>query len=563
MAEFTKVFTNNSQFKLILTYSHSQNITNNTTTVNATLKVQSMAYGVASGWTTKNAGISINGNNVTYTFNPNMGANSTKTIATRSYTFNHNADGSKSVNISANADYTGVTWNGGALGNVALGGNVTLPTIPRASTIGTVTGDTIGSGINIQISRASSSFTHEVSITMLGAEVKSSNVGTSVTLTPPLASFCGKLPNSTSGNATVTVVTKNGLATIGTKTKNITLKVPSSVVPVISSMTTSEKTQSISALNLGVGVFVQGKSNIEVTVLGDGVYGSTITSAAVGINGIGSINSHTGTFNLGYAHTQGIQGTIQVSASIMDSRGRWTGVNGWINVLSFEKPFIKSFYANRIGNGTVVEIHKDVFADRIGEKTGYIVLIDKRVTGGDWANIYREGNSNATVVNLSGFDIDKSYELRISVLDYFQEISSTITISTSKTLLDLNKDIGIGIGKINEGKSILEIDGSVKITNGTISGGVGYEESYMPLGDMYSPSYWINNFPLGMTLRFLSTQPVGNRPMNYMLFLIMKFSINDYRVFGFSQPSDNNKFFMLTGNQTAVSKWSQINTVPV
>ena len=551
-----------ARHRLVAEWTATQDIANNQSTVTVKVFLQSVdAVGAMSAPASNAGSVKVDSTTKNFTATSQLSAYQKKQLTSQSFVVSHNADGTASFNYSVTYNIN-VTFAGVFYGNQTVSGSGTLNTIPRARSIASIVGNQIGGNVTVNITRASNSFKHIVMYTNTDGNVVTvgENVDTSKTFTISM-NDCSHLPNSTSGTAKITVDTYSGDSRIGSHTLNHTVYVPESVVPVISSMTTSEKTQSIVSLNLGTGVFVQGKSNIEVTVLGDGVYGSKITSAWVGIDKVGSVNSHTGTFSLSYADK--IFGSTQFSVSIIDSRGRSAGANGWINIMSFEKPFIKNFSAKRIGNGTIVEITKDAFADRVETKTDYTISIARRVVGGSWETINTEISSNTNILNFSGFLIDKSYELRLTVGDYFQDTSSVITISTVKTLLDLNKDIGIGIGKLNEGEAILEIEGSVKVTNGTISGGVGYVPGTMPLGDMYNPSYWVNNFPLGISLRFLSTEEVANRPTNYLLLLIMKFSWGDYRVLGFTQPSENERFYMLTGNSVAVSKWSQINTVPV
>lgn len=552
---------NFARHSLIIEWSASQSIPNNNSSITAKVFLKSNdGYGAMTAPAKNKGSVTVNGVTKDFEATSQLSANQKKLLTTQTFTVGHDSDGTKSFIFSTTYNIN-VTFAGVFYGNQTASGSDTLKTIPRASSIGSISGNQIGSVITVPITRASTSFTHDVSIKLGTETISVTGATTSASLTPNLENFCGQLPNSTSGTATVTVVTKNGNTIIGTKTKNHTIYVPESVVPSFHSISAVEKVQSLINLNLGVAKFVQGKSNVEVVVLGNPMYGSTIVEAWVAIDTMPAQNTHIGIFGLYYAPN--LKGRVQISGSVRDSRGRWASGNGWIEITPFESPRINMFMAKRIGAGTTVEIRKNTFANRVMDnKTNYMVTIDRK-DGNNWERVSTEVSTSAETVNIQGFLIDKSYEIKLTVGDYFQEVVSVVHISTAKNLMSFNKDIGVGIGKLNEGKAILEIDGSVKITNGTISGGVGYEQQFMPEGDMYNPAYWVSNFPLGMTIRFLSTQNVGNRPANYMLFLVMKFSIQDYRVFGFQQPSDNSRFFMLTGNQANVSVWRQINTVPV
>lgn len=551
-----------ARHRLVAEWTATQNIAKNQSTVTVKVFLQSVdAYGAMSAPASNAGSVKVGTTTKNFTATSQLSAYQKKQLTSQSFVVNHNANGTGSFSYSVTYNIN-VTFAGVFYGNQTVSGSGTLNTIPRASSISSISGNQIGGVITVNISRASSTFKHIVKYTNTAGVTTNvgENVDTSKAFTIPI-SDCNHLPNATSGTAKITVDTYSGNTRIGSVTKNHTVYVPDNIVPSFNSIQVTELVSSIKNLNLGASNFVQGKSNIQVGIDGKTLYGATIVDSWVGIDGLGSINSHVGVFGL-YYYPSAV-GRIQVSGSIKDSRGRIARGNMFIEIVPFSSPIIFLFNGMRIGDGTSVEITKDIYASRImGDKSGYMVLIDKKV-GDSWVNIHSESNTNTRTVTLTGFDITKSYELRLRVLDYFQEIISVIHIATAKVLFDLNKDIGVGIGKLNEGIAMLEVDGSIKVTNGTITGGVGYETQYMPAGDMYNPSYWVSNFPLGLTLRFLSTQNVGNRPSNYMLFMILKFSQNDYRVLGFVQPSDNTRFFMLTGNQSQVSKWTQVNTVPV
>jgi len=76
------------------------------------------------------------------------------TIASGTKTITHNADGTRSFSAHIEAGIYTVAVN--CTGD----GSWSLNTIPRASSFGDVTGNTIGSPIAVNINRASSLFTH-------------------------------------------------------------------------------------------------------------------------------------------------------------------------------------------------------------------------------------------------------------------------------------------------------------------------------------------------------------------------------------------------------------------
>ena len=152
----------------------------------------------------------------------NIGTSWVKIGSTVSKTVTHSADGTKTITLKGFFDSQGLTSK---LDDLTVSGNVTLKTIPRASSF-TLSASTVTAGstnMTVNISRASSSFTHTVQW-KLGSHSKStSSVATSASYTIP-ESWLDAIPNSTNGTGTVTVTTYNGSTKIGSTSKNFTVK---------------------------------------------------------------------------------------------------------------------------------------------------------------------------------------------------------------------------------------------------------------------------------------------------------------------------------------------------
>ena len=103
-----------------------------------------------------------------------------------------------------------------------------LTTIPRASSI-TATDANIGSASTINISRASSGFTHTITYSFgsLSGTIVTKTSDTSVGWTVP-TTFFEQIPNASSGTVTLTCQTYNGNTLIGSKTTTMTVTVPTS-----------------------------------------------------------------------------------------------------------------------------------------------------------------------------------------------------------------------------------------------------------------------------------------------------------------------------------------------
>ena len=215
--------------------------------------------------------VDVNGTRVN-TSNPRWHTSGEEfTMASGTITVSHNADGTKSIPASASFNP-----NNGLHGAVSVSGSLTLPTIPRASSVSIGT-TTIGSAVTLTVSRASASFSHTLRYAWGNTSgTIATGVGTSATWTPPM-SLCDAIPSSTSGTGTIYVDTYSGSTNIGTKSIPFSASVPSNVKPTFTSATLTDLTSSTASLITG-NTFVEILSDIKVTWNGaSGAYGSTIT----------------------------------------------------------------------------------------------------------------------------------------------------------------------------------------------------------------------------------------------------------------------------------------------
>lgn len=247
----------------------------------------------------------------------------------------HNADG---------------TWPAGKAGrwrfNVPLGGshntptvgwtNFTIdgeiPTIPRATTP-TLSASSVacGSNLTINLPRHASGFTHRISY-RIGGKYKgtiTTNAGTSFAWkVPNLGTY---MPNSTGVWVVLRVETMSGRTVIGYKDIGFTATAPSSWVPTASISSIAEATANLATQ---FGGYVQGKSTLRVKSAGSGSNGSTISSYVVTIQG----RKYNGTDITSAAISA--SGTVAVTLTVTDSRGRKASKTQNVSVLAYSPPQI-------------------------------------------------------------------------------------------------------------------------------------------------------------------------------------------------------------------------------
>jgi microcystin-dependent protein len=440
-------------------WSETTDIASNTSTITATLFfVRYDGYNSFNNYG-PSFGLSIDGQQATESHNFSMGPNgATATVMSITRTVTHNPGGDKKITISAWGD-TGIS-----IGSVSLSGEVTLDTIPRASTF-TISGNTIGSEITIDINRASSGFTHNISYSLPEGTWRAgwNGVATQQKFTPAMGD-CNYITNGGSGTAKIIVDTWNGGTFIGTTSQTFTLNVPASVVPTASAL-------SIAIAGTGrdktLGKYIQSLSKVVSSFTAAGVYGSTITGTSITIRRQSDradtqvISGTSGTT----ANPVSVSGVYEVIAEVWDSRGRYNNVWGSFTVDAYSPPSITKFTAAR-GNPTT-DVLATIIAswNNLGTDNPASITVKGKNNVGTETTVYTLTNSTAGTVNTAPTFTSQSdassFVYTLTVTDSFgNEATATVTIGTSFVEMSISKGKGIGVGKVWE-QGALDVAGEI------------------------------------------------------------------------------------------------------
>ncbi len=620
-------------YRLILELSEtklSDYISTNKTRVNYTLKCS-----CGSSYAQWNPGpgdfsISINGSVVKTLNNPSFwfpGTNTTITIASGYTDITHNSDGSKTVSFSAS--YKAESAAGYLPGNMSLSGNYALTTIPRATTISSVTSEVYVNGsnsISIALDRKSTNFTQNVTIkandtyqtTITNSDVNVSYVipvtwinaigsNTSISGTVSVTTYNGStqigdtqtstftlkkatpstitctdsiecngsnilrvgitrqntaflhtvnfvfgsysqsfssieylkeyappmtwinaIPNATSGKGTVTVTTYYGSISLGSNSKEFELVVPISVVPSISSFTSSVVNPSQMS---SWGVYVQGYSQAKLTIGASGSYGSTISEWY--FDGV-SQSSNTKT-------TEAINqsGTVTFKAKVKDSRGRTSSeVPVSISVNEYSTPvLIKNLLKRCLSDETIDDEGTYVLANFTflysscgGKNSISTKIYSREITAESWT----DNGTLTSGVNkkISSFDISKPYAIKVVSTDGVgNEATYVDVIETSNAIIDILKGgNGMGLGMMASkadtlqiGFPHIEVDNGIfyinytdKTTGKTVKSQIGSQNgSYMHyLTDAESGNYFDKKVTVDNGLIVTGHADVGSEKVN-------------------------------------------------
>lgn len=443
MAEIINSYDNGSEIKVV--YSYTQNQASNTSTLTMTLYVHRDGYGPS--WDQEcEAYIKLDGTKVmTYGGAFEIGSSWVKIGSTVSKTVTHNSDGEKTVTIEGFFDGYNVSSK---VQDLKCSGSVKLTTIPRGSSISSITGSTIGEPVTVKISREVSSFTHKVYYTLGNVKNRllGSDVGTSLTFTPPM-SDCEQITGSAKGTATIRVDTYNGSTKIGSSSKNFTLNVPSSVVP---SFTGISFTRIDGDVPASWGVYVQGKSKVTAAITGAaGAYGSTIKSYSISGGGYSGTGSSLTTGTLKEA------GAITFTAKITDSRGRTATKTARITVEVYAPPVLSSVETYRCdASGTLNDLgaYLALTAEfSCSPVQGHNTITGRyriRPEGGEWSSYSTVYSGVRKIFPASP---DSTFAVQVEVSDAFATVTNDGTANSTEFIMDFKAGgNGIAFGKAAE-----------------------------------------------------------------------------------------------------------------
>lgn len=421
-------------------------------------------WGDGAGWSAGNAG-GGGGGSFSYDFRSTY----EYVLMQQDFTVYHNADGTASIATNFSVDMNNEYYPGGGTVTEYL----TLPTIPRASTPSWSGDIEAGTAETINMNRASSSFTHTVQYNFGGSgwQTIATGVGTSVSWTPPL-SLLQYIPNSSSGNGTIRVITYNGGTTIGTKDVTFTLTAPATAVPTINAPTITEDNSAVATVMGAGNIFVQKLSQVDAVVTGAGYQSSTIAAAEFSIGGVSAPSGGT--------ITPQTSGTVVLTSKVTDSRGKTATRTDNITVRAYSTPTINSFLVQRANSsgvvqneGTYLRVDLNAVVSSLingTEKNTLGIRMYTRLKGAtSWTarNVINHtaiSYNNNFLISGAPYAVNQAYDVRIEVFDKFNIAAGQTTIATAAIYMNWAPG-GVGLGKYWE-KGAIDAAGSVYATQG-------------------------------------------------------------------------------------------------
>lgn len=366
-------------------------------------------------------------------------------------TVGHNADGTKSITISAEGYVSSTT-----LKSTTCSGNAALDRIPRASTITSAGNVILGTSCGVKWTPMAKSFRYKLKFSLGSWSHTTGAIHPNTTsaymyseYTIPL-DVAKQLTSATSGTMTATLYTysdSGATKQVGSaSSKTFTVKIPG-----------NEDTQPAVSMSLSpvsslpstfAGLYIQSKTKVKATLSADGKYGADIESYSMKVN--------VTSYGSGADYTSGYlskYGSIRVYGYATDSRGFTGSTYKDITVIAYDKPKITVSVCGRCdadGNlsdsGTYLKIkatrsYSTVTSDGSQKnfcKIRYRYKAASADSYSSWATILASNNLSSDQVEtgalLSGnLAVDTTYSVQVQAIDDIGEHAyTTISVPTDK-----------------------------------------------------------------------------------------------------------------------------------
>ena len=416
------------------------------------------------------------------------------TLASGTLEVSHDADGSKTLTVSA---FSGQVWKDtGYLTATAAAQSFQLTVIPRA-TEPVMGAAMMGETVRISLPRASSAFTHTLSYVFGAASGGiAEGVGTEVQWTVP-ESLAAQIPDSPSGTGTLTCKTYNGGTLIGTKTVTFTASVPAGMKPALTEGWAAVTYDNSGTKAGAIAAWVQGYSKAKA------VFDSTKIACKQGA----SIEKYAVTY-LGKTTEESPYRTDTISATsamvrcaVTDSRGLTAWEDVTVTLESYAPPMLvgASLYRSD-GEGTAADSGTHIaglatakFSSIGGRNTATIMGYWKSVGGSYGEGVTLPSGAVGLVTGDVEIAADRSYTAKIVVTDSLGNSAEfEENIPTEQVAFHLKEGgRGAAFGKAAEQDELLDVAWDarfredVQVDGALQVGGKTLLDMVYPVGSIY------------------------------------------------------------------------------
>ena len=245
--------------------------------------------------------------------------------------------------------------------------------------------------------------------------------------------------------------------------------------------------------------------------------------------------------------------------------GTWTTSTPLSNLTIGETVLLQLYNTTKCDNDLIIATVNTINSNSVSAtSTGgldnstsynsYTVRTEYKLSSANtWTAWKTETDSSATIIS-GGWNVANSYDIRITLVDKLNQTVVQASISTAKVLLDFNKDIGVGIGKMHE-RGVLDVGGDIHLNGNVLQNGSIWSGS-LPAGNTTTKEYW-HKFPRGRSLWWYGNDSnVKNTPASWGFVEVSKGNGGDFSVLWYSQ--DKGRIYRNSGNSTNISGWNDL-----
>lgn len=348
------------------------------------------------------------------------------------------------------------------------------PTVPSSITLGT--------NFTVTTNRISSGFTHTLQL-KAGTRTSFTNLATAIGASKTdcnasISSWASYITTDSSVTGTLRLITYESSQQVGYIDKTVTVVVPSSLTPSITTPTVSDTNGYFDRF----GAFLSGASKLHLTWTETISYGSAITSRSVNLFGIAATVQNASATGCDVVISNIATNTGTAAVTVTDGRSRSaTGTTEQFKIQTYNKPVVGNSVVYRSDengdsslNGDHISVRipwsKSSVPDSSSNEQNFVKIIVK--IDGTLLTTYGSDTVDAPnnqILVLPGTYADtNNYEVELTVQDTVGQSSKYVTsiASVSRPLsvrayMDSETGIktwGMAIGKVSEIPDALEID---------------------------------------------------------------------------------------------------------
>lgn len=381
-------------------------------------------------------------------------------VKTGTYTLNHSTDGTRTFSASAQAGIYATAVNCSGSGSFALN------SIPRASTINSVSGNKITDSFSVKYTQYLSSYTNNLKIAVSGYKPSQTITGYQSGATFKLSDALKKdvyraSQSAQSANIEFVLDTMNGSTKVGTSntiTKSIAV---TDSAPTIESVTYQDTNNTTIAITDDNQKIVRNYSALSVTITGiTANNGATLSKLNVKIGDISKDVSLSGasaskTVSVGAVN---LASDTVLTATVTDSRGNTAVSSINVDILDYEPPtaMIECKRKENFYSETDLTVNP-MISSLDGHNTATITAQYKQSDSSSYGNSVTVTSGETTVLTL---DNTKAWNVKVTVADRLNATNYILYVEKGQPIIFFDREkSSVGVNCFPSDRESLEVLG--------------------------------------------------------------------------------------------------------